>query len=82
MRRHTLRVERSLNKSLETIKIMEQTLTFKYNGKEINFSDFDEDNEVCIQLTDEFRYDHEIYLTKENLISLEKHLNYLNSKDV
>lgn len=60
---------------------MERTLTIKYGRKEIQLSDLDKDNDIEISITDvDFDEVQEIYLNKDDLISLVKHLQYLIDK--
>ena len=57
---------------------MENTLTIIDEMKaEITFSDLDNENEVAIKLTANGRIENIIWLSKENIISVRNHLNYL-----
>jgi len=60
---------------------MERTLSIKYGRKEIELSDLDRDNDVEISITDvDFDEVQSIYLNKDDLISLGKHVQYLIDK--
>jgi hypothetical protein len=60
---------------------MERTLRIKYGTSEIELSDLDRDNDIEISITD-FDFDEvqSIYLNKDDLISLGKHVQYLIDK--
>ncbi len=58
---------------------MERAVTFKNHKVEITFSDMDDDNELEIKCHDE-EEDRFYYLTKENVMSLKKHIDYLANK--
>ena len=60
---------------------MERTLSIKYGRKEIELSDLDRDNDIEISITDvDFDEVQSIYLNKDDLISLGKHVQYLIDK--
>ena len=60
---------------------MERTLSIKYGRKEIELSDLDKDNDIEISITDvDFDEVQSIYLNKDDLISLGKHVQYLIGK--
>jgi len=60
---------------------MERTLSIKYGRKEIELSNLDRDNDIEISITDvDFDEVQSIYLNKDDLISLGKHVQYLIDK--
>ncbi len=60
---------------------MERTLSIKYGRKEIELSDLDGDNDIEVSITDvDFDEVQSIYLNKDDLISLGKHVQYLIDK--
>jgi hypothetical protein len=59
---------------------MERTLTIVNQKAEITFSDLDSDLDMEISIEHPHYDDRYIYLSKENIISLRKHLDYLLQK--
>tara|TARA_R110000782_G_scaffold123895_2_gene215377 strand:+ start:1304 stop:1492 length:189 start_codon:yes stop_codon:yes gene_type:complete len=60
---------------------MERTLSIKCGRMEIELSDFDFEGDIEISITDLWRDETgNIYLNKDDLISLGKHLQYLIDK--
>lgn len=60
---------------------MERTLSIKYGRKEIEISDLDKDNDIEISIKDVYFDEVQtIYLNKDDLISLGKHVQYLIDK--
>ena len=59
---------------------MKIRLIIKTDHQEIKFYDLDEENEVQIRISDDFNNTQNIYIKKENLISLSKHIKYLLDK--
>ena len=60
---------------------MTQSLTIKWGVCEMHISDIDEDDEVYLSILDKQTEDENtVYLTKENIISLSEHLDYLIAK--
>ena len=60
---------------------MERTLSIKYGRKEFELSDLDFEGDVEISITDvDFNEVQSIYLNKDDLISLGKHVQYLIDK--
>ena len=59
---------------------MERSLTIKFGSIEMELSDLDQDNEIEVSITDDFDECQSIYLNKEDLISISKHIEYLLSK--
>ena len=60
---------------------MDRTLRLKNGSAEISFSDFDSDNEIELTIDFDNKEECSYYLTKENLISVRKHIDYLLSKE-
>ena len=58
---------------------MERTLSIKYGRKEIELSDLDSEGDVEISITSDKEL-YNIYLNKDDLISLGKHVQYLIDK--
>jgi len=58
---------------------MERTLSIKYGRKEIKLSDLDSEGDVEISITSDKEL-YNIYLNKDDLISLGKHVQYLIDK--
>jgi len=60
---------------------MDRTLTIVTDEEEIKFSDFDSDGEVNLLISSNYEEDRSVHLNKLNLISLQKHIDYLLSKE-
>ena len=61
---------------------MERTLSIKYGRKEITFSDLDSEGDCEVSMTSdkELYSSRDIYLNRDNLISLSNHIQYLIDK--
>lgn len=60
---------------------MSKTLTIATDLEEIKFSDFDNDGDVNLRIYSSYEEARSVYLNKQNLISLKKHIDYLLSKE-
>lgn len=60
---------------------MTKILTIRNGSQEIEFSDLDQDKEIEVYIDDvNFNETQNIYLNKQNLISLREHIDYLINK--
>ena len=59
---------------------MNKDLTLLTNGKEIYFSDLDKDNDMEICITNNILEETVFYATKEDIISIKKHLEFILSQ--
>ena len=63
------------------LKSMTKTLNISHGNKELEISDFDIDNEIEINVSNkETNRSQFIYLTKQDLDSLDAHIQYLKAQ--
>ena len=58
---------------------MERTVTFKNGENQITFDDLDKDQEMYIEF-DDGNHLYSMFITKENIMSLKEHIDYLADK--
>jgi len=56
---------------------MKRHQTIVNRNKEIEFSDWDNEQEIYVEIGTQGRSESIIYLNKENLITIKEHINYL-----
>ena len=57
-----------------------RTLEFKHDKHEIRFGDLDFDNELEIEMENEYKEYLTIFLNESDIISLKEHIDYIVSK--